>query len=96
MPPSSTCLPPPGFPPQITLSVPCRGTGRDAQFLTALVQVVICSPSPSTISNYVEIDCYVRAFEFFGGCLTLVIPDNWLTAVNRAYRYEPDLNRTYI
>jgi transposase len=42
------------------------------------------------------IDCHVRAFEFFTGCPILVIPDNPRTAVNRACRYEPDLNRTYL
>lgn len=42
------------------------------------------------------IDCHVRALEFFGGCPTLIIPDNPRTAVNRACRYEPDLNRTYL
>jgi transposase len=42
------------------------------------------------------IESHVRAFEFFGGCPTLVIPDNARTAVNRACRYEPDLNRAYL
>jgi len=42
------------------------------------------------------IDAHVRAFEFFTGCPILVIPDNPRTAVNRACRYEPDLNRTYL
>jgi transposase len=37
----------------------------------------------------------VRAFEFFGGTTTLLIPDNPRTGVTRACRYEPDLNRTY-
>ena len=41
------------------------------------------------------IDCHVRAFEFFSGTPKLVIPDNTRTAVDRACRYEPDLNRTY-
>ncbi len=41
------------------------------------------------------IDCHVRAFEFFEGVPKLVIPDNPRTGVDRACRYEPDLNRTY-
>ena len=41
------------------------------------------------------IDCHVRAFEFFQGVPKLVVPDNPRTGVNRACRYEPDLNRTY-
>src|SRR4051812_20919954 len=41
------------------------------------------------------IDCHVRAFEFFDGTPKLVVPDNPRTGVDRACRYEPDLNRTY-
>lgn len=41
------------------------------------------------------IDCHIRAFEFLEGVPRLVIPDNPRTAVGRACRYEPDLNRTY-
>ncbi|MBV8866128.1 MAG: IS21 family transposase [Acidobacteriaceae bacterium] len=41
------------------------------------------------------IDAHVRAFEFFEGVPQLVIPDNLRTGVDRACRYEPDLNRTY-
>ena len=38
---------------------------------------------------------HVRAFEFFGGCTELVIPDNLRSGVSRADRYEPDLNPSY-
>ena len=38
---------------------------------------------------------HVRAFEFFGGCPELVVPDNLRSGVSRAHRYEPDLNPTY-
>ena len=38
---------------------------------------------------------HVRAFEFFGGCPELVVPDNLRAAVSRAHRYEPDTNPTY-
>lgn len=36
-----------------------------------------------------------NAFEFYGGCPQLVIPDNTKTGVTKACRYEPDLNPTY-
>jgi transposase len=42
------------------------------------------------------IDCHIRAFEYFQGTTTLIVPDNPRTAVNRPCRYEPDLNRTYL
>lgn len=41
------------------------------------------------------IDCHVRAFEFFAGTTKLLVPDNLRTGVDRACRYEPDINRTY-
>jgi transposase len=41
------------------------------------------------------IGSHVRAFEYFSGVPEIVVPDNWKTAVTRACRYEPDLNRTY-
>jgi transposase len=41
------------------------------------------------------IDCHVRAFQFMGGTTKLIVPDNPRTGVDRACRYEPDLNRTY-
>jgi transposase len=41
------------------------------------------------------IEAHVHAFEFFQGVPQLVIPDNPRTGVNRACRYEPDLNRAY-
>lgn len=36
-----------------------------------------------------------RALRFFGGCPSLLVPDNLKSAVTRASRYEPELNATY-
>lgn len=41
------------------------------------------------------IGCHVHAFEFFAGTTKLIVPDNPRTGVDRACRYEPDINRTY-
>jgi transposase len=41
------------------------------------------------------IDAHVHAFEAFGGCSAIIVPDNLKAGVTRAHRYEPDLNRTY-
>jgi transposase len=38
---------------------------------------------------------HVRALEFFGGAPTAIVPDNLKSGVERAHRYEPDLNRAY-
>ena len=42
------------------------------------------------------IGSHIRAFEHFSGVPEIVVPDNWKTAITRACRYEPDLNRTYL
>jgi transposase len=38
---------------------------------------------------------HVRALRFIGGVPRLFVPDNLRSAVNKANRYEPDLNPTY-
>jgi transposase len=37
----------------------------------------------------------VRAFEFFGGTPVLLVPDNLKSGVNKACRYDPELNPSY-
>ena len=41
------------------------------------------------------VECHVAAFEYCLGTPRLVVPDYPRTGVDRACRYEPDLNRTY-
>ena len=41
------------------------------------------------------IQVHIRALEFFGGAPKLIVSDNLKTGVNRACRYDPDLNPTY-
>jgi len=41
------------------------------------------------------IDLHIHAFEYFMGVSEIVVSDSTKTAVTRACRYEPDLNRTY-
>ena len=38
---------------------------------------------------------HVRSFEYFGGMPEAVIGDNLKSGVNKAHRYEPDINPTY-
>jgi transposase len=38
---------------------------------------------------------HCRAFEFFGGVTAILVPDNLKSAVTRASRYDPEVNRTY-
>jgi transposase len=41
------------------------------------------------------IGSHMRAFEFFGGVVEVVVPDNLKSAVTHPSYYEPDLNPTY-
>jgi transposase len=38
---------------------------------------------------------HVRAFEFFGGVVQIVVPDNLKTGVQKPNYYEPDINPAY-
>ena len=42
------------------------------------------------------ISSHSRAFTFFGGVPTIVIPDNLKSGVSKACYYEPDINPTYL
>jgi transposase len=42
------------------------------------------------------IGSHQRSFTFFAGLPELVVPDNLLSGVTKAHRYEPDLNPTYL
>jgi transposase len=45
------------------------------------------------MENWLKVQ--MNAFEFYGGCPHLLIPDNTKTGVIRACLYDPDLNPTY-
>lgn len=46
-----------------------------------------------TLPNWIA--SHVRAFKFFGGVPTLLVPDNLKSAVTKACRYDPKINSTY-
>lgn len=41
------------------------------------------------------VNSHVRAFEYFGGVVAVLVPDNLKSGVTKACRYEPVLNRSY-
>ena len=41
------------------------------------------------------IGAHVAAFEAFGGCPAIIVPDNLRSGVTRPHRYEPEINRSY-
>src|SRR5271157_1031085 len=81
----------------IPIHDPQGGPVRPASIFVAVLGASNYTYAEATASQELEnwIGSHIRTFEFLGGVPKLVIPDNPRTGVNRACRYEPDLNRTY-
>ena len=82
-----------------TIPVTDRDTGeiRAAQIFVAVLGASNYTYAETAYSQELPawISAHVRAFEFFGGVPSVIVPDNLKSAVVRACRYEPDLNPTY-
>ena len=82
-----------------TVPIVDRQTGelREAQIFVAVLGASNYTYAEATWTQTLPdwIASHVRAFEFYGGCSELLIPDNLRSAVSRAHRYEPDTNPTY-
>lgn len=48
-----------------------------------------------TMDERTWVECHVAAFEFFGGCVRRVVPDNVKTGVIRADLYDPLINKSF-
>ena len=82
-----------------TMPIVCASTGevRFAQIFVAVFGASNYTFAEATYSQTLPdwLGSHVRAFEFFGGLPQVVIPDNLKSAVNKACRYDPDLNPAY-
>jgi len=82
-----------------TVPVIDRLTGeiRPAQIFVAVMGASNYSYAEATWTQSLPdwIGSHVRAFCFFGGVVNLLVPDNLKSAINKACRYEPEVNRTY-
>ncbi len=76
---------------------PETGAVREAQVFVAVLGASSYTFAEATWTQTLPdwTASHVRAFEFFGGCPELLIPDNLCSGVSRADRYEPDLNPSY-
>ena len=83
--------------PTVPVINPDTGEVRRAAIFIAVLGASNYSFAEATWSQTLGdwLESHVRAFEFFGGTTTIVIPDNLKSAVTRACRYEPEMNRTY-
>lgn len=73
------------------------GEVREAQIFVATLGASSYTYAEATWSQNLAdwTGSHIRAFEHLGGVTELVIPDNLKSAVDRACRYEPDINSTY-
>lgn len=82
-----------------TLPVVCATSGeiRTAQIFVAVLGASNYTFAEATWSQSLPdwLGSHVRAFEFFGGTPVMLIPDNLKSGVNKACRYEPELNPSY-
>jgi transposase len=82
-----------------TVEIIDRATGevRAAQIFVAVLGACSYTYAEATWTQTPPdwIGAHVRAFAFFGGVPELLVPDNLKSGVQRACRYEPDLNPTY-
>lgn len=75
----------------------CEEVAFEAEIFVACLgasdRIYCCAVRSQKVTDWVE--CHRRAFEFFGGVPEIVVPDNLKSGVQRACRYDPELNRTY-
>jgi transposase len=82
-----------------TVPITDRTTGeiRAAQIFVAVLGASNYTFAEATWSQQLPdwLGSHVRALDFFGGVPAVVVPDNLKSGVDRACRYDPDINRSY-
>ncbi len=83
--------------PTVPVVNPVTGKIREAQIFVAVLGASNYTYAEATWTQGLAdwIGSHTRAFTFFGGVPELVVPDNLLSAVSKACRYEPLLNTSY-
>lgn len=83
----------------LTMPVTDRHSGAvdDAQIFVAALGASHYTYVEATLTQTVAdwLGAHVRALEYFGGSPRAIVPDNLKSGVQRACRYEPDLNPSY-
>jgi len=76
---------------------PQSGDVRQAALFVAVLGASSYTFAEATESQQLHcwLSSHIHAFEFFGGVPKIAVPDNLKSGVDRACRYEPDLNRSY-
>jgi transposase len=71
---------------------------REAQIFVAVLGASNYTYAEATWTQTLAdwIGSHSRAFAFFGGVPTVVVPDNLKSAISKASFYEPDINPSYL
>ena len=76
-----------------------KSTGEihDCQIFVAVLGASNYTYGEATLTQGLSdwIGSHVRALEFIGGVPEILVPDNLLSGISKACRYEPGVNRTY-
>jgi len=82
-----------------TVPVTDRDSGeiRQASIFVAVLGASNYTYAEATWSEALPdwIGAHVRVFDYLGGVVEVLVPDNLKSAITKACRYEPDLNPTY-
>jgi transposase len=82
-----------------TVAVVDAATGeiRQAQIFVAVMGASNYTYAEATWTQGLAdwVDSHVRTFEFLGGVPTLLVPDNLKSAIDKACRYDPEVNSSY-
>lgn len=73
------------------------GEVRKAQVFVGVLGASNYTYAEATLSQSLAdwLSSHVRMLDFFGGCPTMIIPDNLRSGVSKACRYDPLLNPSY-
>ncbi len=76
---------------------PETGEVREAELFVATLGASNYTYAEATWTQQLEdwIGSHVRAFNYIGGCVEILVPDNLKAGVQKADFYDPVLNRTY-
>lgn len=83
--------------PKVAIVNPATGETTQASIFVAVLGASNYTYAEAVASQDLAswIRSHIRAFEYFGGCPAIVVPDNPKTGVIRPCWYEPELNPTY-
>ncbi|MEX0450189.1 IS21 family transposase [Spiribacter sp. 221] len=81
----------------LPITDPKTGEIDPAQVFVAVLGAsqLIFSEGTATQQKHDWQGSHIRAFEYFGGVPQTLVPDNLKSGVNKAHRYDPDLNIDY-